>query len=35
MRNVEKLAGNLHGKKGYVVHIKTLKWILNQGLVWK
>ena len=33
MRKVEKLEGNLDGKKGYVVHIKTLKRILNQGLV--
>ena len=31
----EKLVGNLHNKKEYVIHIKNLKHALNHGLVLK
>ena len=35
MEKVEKLVGNLHDKKEYVIHIRNLKQALNHGLVLK
>ena len=35
IEKVEKLVANLHGKTQYVVHIKSLKQALNNGLVLK
>ena len=32
---VEKLAGNLHDKTEYVIHLRNLKQALNHGLVLK
>ena len=32
---VEKLAANLHDKKGYVIHIRNSKRALKHGLVLK
>ena len=35
MKRVEKITGNFHDKKGYVVHLRTLKQALSHGLVLK
>ena len=35
IEKVEKLVTNFHDKTEYVIHIKTLKQALNQGLVLK
>ena len=32
---IEKLAANLHDKTEYVIHIRNLKHVLNDGLVLK
>ena len=31
-KKIEKLVANLHDKKGYVIHTKSLKQALNHGL---
>ena len=33
IEKAEKLTGNLHDKKEYVIHIRNLKETLNHGLV--
>ena len=35
IKKVEKLVANLHDKKEYVIHIKTLKQAINHKLVLK
>ena len=35
IEKVKKLLTNLHDKTGYVIHIKSVKQALNNGLVLK